>query len=285
MTHDTVIPALAGSFEKPLNKLSPEQRAFAEAYLNNWDSLSVSDREKRANEVDNAQATLDFWEDKLNATNWWKLDNVRFDQAAMLLIGEDPHNTAMLLAGENRRRPNDLIPIDYENWYVTPEGGTGRITGDDYLFLKDAFEAEMHTSSDRNLGYWLTLAKTKQLTYHRWIDSWLKAQEIVAACQKESTATDVANANSNAPKAAPAESTAKGESNTQGNRPLQRQRFQETEILRVIGELGHSAIALPRNSKGKPGVKAEAREKLNFTVAVFDKAWERLRAQRKITDA
>ncbi len=60
--------------------------------------------------------------------------------------------------------------------------------------------------------------------------------------------------------------------------PLQRQRHQENEILRVIAELGHNAKALPKDTPGKPGVKAAVQGKLKFTPLIFNKAWERLSA-------
>jgi hypothetical protein len=63
----------------------------------------------------------------------------------------------------------------------------------------------------------------------------------------------------------------------QVQKPLSRQRHQEQEILRVIGELGHDPQLLPVAPNGKPGVKQEVRKQLNFPVSVFDKAWERLR--------
>lgn len=68
-------------------------------------------------------------------------------------------------------------------------------------------------------------------------------------------------------------------------KPLARQRFQENEILRVIRELGYRPNSLPRPQLGMSGVKAEVRARLSFQTAVFDKAWERLRAQGEIADA
>lgn len=65
-------------------------------------------------------------------------------------------------------------------------------------------------------------------------------------------------------------------------RPLPAQRFQENEILRVIAELGHDPIALPKDQNGKPGIKAKVRSKLNFTPTVFNKAWERLSSTKEI---
>ncbi len=68
-------------------------------------------------------------------------------------------------------------------------------------------------------------------------------------------------------------------------KPLQQQLFQEQEILRVIGELSYDPKKLPKRKQGKPGAKAEVRKMLSFSVKVFDKAWERLRANQDIQDA
>ena len=70
---------------------------------------------------------------------------------------------------------------------------------------------------------------------------------------------------------------------TNSRHPLQ-QRFQETEILRVIGELGFTATKLPPRETGKRWVKALVRDELGLTKSVFDKAWERLRADGEIKE-
>ncbi|SIQ85145.1 hypothetical protein SAMN05421778_10552 [Sphaerotilus natans] len=71
--------------------------------------------------------------------------------------------------------------------------------------------------------------------------------------------------------------------------PLQRQRHQEAEILRVLRELGRDPTALPRNDPGKAGPKAAVRQRLGhlpgWGVSVFNKAWERLRESGDIKDA
>lgn len=69
--------------------------------------------------------------------------------------------------------------------------------------------------------------------------------------------------------------------------PMQRQRYQEDEILRVISELGYKAEALPRWKLGKPGAKAEVRAKFPYWsgTTIFKKAWERLRADKQIREA
>ena len=59
-------------------------------------------------------------------------------------------------------------------------------------------------------------------------------------------------------------------------KPLPVQRFQENEILRVIGELRYDAKALPKDTPGKNGAQAKVRAKLNFSTGKFNKAWERL---------
>ncbi|CAG9270268.1 hypothetical protein BCEP4_60126 [Burkholderia cepacia] len=66
--------------------------------------------------------------------------------------------------------------------------------------------------------------------------------------------------------------------------PLQ-QRHQENEILRVIRELGEDPARLPKQTPGKPGIKAAVRAKLAFSGKVFDLAWERLRKNGEIADA
>lgn len=65
------------------------------------------------------------------------------------------------------------------------------------------------------------------------------------------------------------------------------QRWQEDEILRVIRNLSYDPLSLPRNSPGKPGIKAEVREQLRpnqWLGARFRKAWERLRDSGRIVD-
>ena len=59
---------------------------------------------------------------------------------------------------------------------------------------------------------------------------------------------------------------------------------QEEEILRVLQELGYEPNKLPKRISGKPGVKAEVCKVLNWQGKRFDKAWERLRADGKISD-
>ena len=68
------------------------------------------------------------------------------------------------------------------------------------------------------------------------------------------------------------------------SKPLGRQIFQEDEILRVIDELGFTPSKIPPREYGKPGIKAKIRGKLRFSTTVFDKAWERLRAEGRIKE-
>ena len=66
--------------------------------------------------------------------------------------------------------------------------------------------------------------------------------------------------------------------------PVQRQHFQEAEILRVISTLGYSAQSLPKPPPGTKGVKSTVRAALKFTAGVFDKAWQRLRDTGEIKE-
>jgi hypothetical protein len=67
--------------------------------------------------------------------------------------------------------------------------------------------------------------------------------------------------------------------------PLQRQRHQEGEILRVLRELGYDPAELPARPHGKSGAKAAAWGLLaqkKWSRGVFDKAWDRLRGAGEI---
>lgn len=70
-------------------------------------------------------------------------------------------------------------------------------------------------------------------------------------------------------------------------KPLQRTAAQDFAILYEIEKQGFDPLALPKNSPGKPGVKAAIRAALSenslFTGGtVFDKAWERMTAHADI---
>lgn len=70
--------------------------------------------------------------------------------------------------------------------------------------------------------------------------------------------------------------------------PQKRSVFQENEILRVIAELGYDSAALPKRIPGKAGVKAAARTQLKKLIpsdSAFDKAWERLRGDKRVKEA
>lgn len=67
-------------------------------------------------------------------------------------------------------------------------------------------------------------------------------------------------------------------------KPKLQQRHQEDEIMRVISELHLDPKQLPKKVQGESGVKKQVRDKLNFSPAVFDKAWDRLRASNDIQD-
>ena len=66
------------------------------------------------------------------------------------------------------------------------------------------------------------------------------------------------------------------------DRPPLQQSFQEEEILRILAELGIDPLNIEPFKAGKNGTKHKAREKLNFSQKVFDKAWERLSRDGRI---
>lgn len=72
-------------------------------------------------------------------------------------------------------------------------------------------------------------------------------------------------------------------------KPRTRMNDQEDAILEEILGQGFDPMALPPSPSGRPGVKAAVRESLGESplfkgAKVFDKAWERLRNQRRIVD-
>ena len=70
-------------------------------------------------------------------------------------------------------------------------------------------------------------------------------------------------------------------------KPVQRSAAQDAAILAMLQTMGIDPLAVPKNSPGKPGTKAEVRTALDsnplFTgTTVFDKAWERLTSRGEI---
>lgn len=63
-----------------------------------------------------------------------------------------------------------------------------------------------------------------------------------------------------------------------------RQKQQEERILDAINELGYDPGKLPARNQGASGVKKEVRGKVDFSDAVFKKAWERLRESGQIAE-
>ncbi|MFL9890206.1 hypothetical protein [Paraburkholderia sp. RL17-381-BIF-C] len=113
----------------------------------------------------------------------------------------------------------------------------------------------------------------------------------VGAVNSESPADDaVAKPRESAPGGSPPSTAGDvwpvtSESGVEVKAPVPLQRFQESEILRVIVELGHNPKAIPANKPGKAGLKYEVRRKLDYTNKVFDLAWERLRKNDEIVNS
>lgn len=73
-------------------------------------------------------------------------------------------------------------------------------------------------------------------------------------------------------------------------RPEQAMQAQEAAILAKLIEMGYEPLALPRTAPGRPGVKKLVRTAIGKTPliqspTVFDKAWQRLRGDRRIVEA
>lgn len=73
---------------------------------------------------------------------------------------------------------------------------------------------------------------------------------------------------------------------TANEKPIPIQRQQDNAILKWLKDHGHDPLKLQRGEKGKPDVKKECRDAVNFSSpSVFKTAWERLRANGEIIDA
>lgn len=78
---------------------------------------------------------------------------------------------------------------------------------------------------------------------------------------------------------------------TSAERPQGQHAWQENLILQAIRELGHDPSALPEFTPGKPWVKSEVRAHVSRQFpqfaegTVFQKAWERLRGDGRISEA
>jgi hypothetical protein len=169
------------------------------------------------------------------------------------LTDVSPQKAAMLLC---RLNPHDnpdplaIFPDDDRSW---PES---------YNLMLSLFEdVSEQNQKRRNLKEWTDIVEKRGMRYHSWVGDYLKAIE--ASGLKDDFQID------------PVTKT----------RPLQRQRYQEQEILRIIRELGHNPQAIPMWKPRSPGLKAEVRRRMKVLQgATFNKAWERLRAQGEIKD-
>jgi len=192
--------------------------------------------------------------EQLNTVVWWDTTMNARDWLAMANV--NPHEAAMLLCCLN---PLGRPALDPETTYV--DGDTS--SPERYRVLLRAFDDVANTLPQyRTLIDWLAIAQKRGLRYHRWIDEYMKCLGNSSPAVY-STGIDL----------------------VKSNQPLQRQRFQEQEILRVLTEKGYEAKALPTRAAGKSGAKAEVRGQLRFTVSVFNKAWDRLRQSGEIADA
>lgn len=113
--------------------------------------------------------------------------------------------------------------------------------------------------------YQKDLAAISAVDFEHWLTTQGELPSIHIAAWVQSTTLTVDTA-------APAPETVK---------PVQRSAAQDAAILKHITTLGHSPLAVPKNTTGKAGVKFDVRNALKKNllfvgVSVFDRAWERL---------
>jgi hypothetical protein len=289
---------LAKWFDKPIDALPQRLREVAKAYIPKWPELSSAERRARANEVDRQLATklalkirradrereqakndpkqvaegiVAWYDTALDAMTWWGLGSITPHEAAMLLCHFNPQN-------------GTLDPLEITTDETTP---------DDFKRILRVFEDVARSQpQDRRLSQWHDIAHDRRLKYDPWIDAYRRA-----VTKSTQTTEGAAHVSSDAlrelahaapkPEGTPAPPVSLGVAAEETNaRPIQRQPFQEEKILLVIAELGFKADSLPKREAKKPGVKAKVRQALkSWTDSVFDKAWERLRKDKRIREA
>jgi hypothetical protein len=127
--------------------------------IHGWDTLTGLQRDCLAKQYDiqrdpakDAENEYYWFNESLEALDWWNLPSLKFLHAAMLLV---------------RLNPNDITK---ENAELTT---TDETTPQDFKRLFNAFEAlEKVNPQNRALADWLHYAKVEKLKTHSWITRW-----------------------------------------------------------------------------------------------------------------
>lgn len=190
-----------------------------------------------------------WYDATLDAATWWSIGSITPREAAMLLCGFNPHD-------------EDASPLKTTNNATGPG---------DFKRLNRIFEDVAQVNSQQHaLSAWRAIAKNKGLKYHPWIDGYAVAMSASAASQMASQSIEP-------------------QSEMVKDGALQRAAAQDAAIIASLKSLNFDPLALPKRTPGKRWVKAEVSTALGkkglwVGVKVFDKAWERLRADARIAE-
>lgn len=185
MTYQTVSQALAKWANKYLSKLPQDERLIAASYIPEWDKLSENERLTRMKAIDRQHDTkacikldrvrraqgqaqrdpkeiadfdIGWYDETLSAAQWFGMESVSPNEAAMLLCQLNPLKDAGALLTSNEQ--------------------TGP---DDFKLLLRAFEDVMQADiKQRTLNQWLDIANDKGLKYHSWIKKYAQAVQSYA---------------------------------------------------------------------------------------------------------
>jgi hypothetical protein len=268
-------------------------------------SLAEAEHAARLHTVDHeheAAPDAEFaaaWHDETrHAGHWFALRHVHPDEAALLLYGFDPlewNTVADAIADAQQHSTNHTGPLDF-------------------MVLRRAFEDAEAAAPERRraLQEWLDLARKRELRFHGWIDEYLKAHPELRG-EDQAPVGDLATQDGNTPAPLiPDGAVVRGSCLTPaqqveplperagvdappvaaGEAPAKavpRHAAHEAKILDDLRRLGFDPAALPRPPKGRASpAKAAARagsEADGMSRRVFDKAWQRLRADGRIAEA
>lgn len=191
---------------------------------------------------------------------WWESERSMDAEYWSSSEALSPEKAALLLC-----RVNPMVEADCQAF--TSNGNNSRM----YQRLLHKFQDAAHSRGQSvSLLQWLAVAKEHKLPYDPWIDEWLEARKAVGAIND---VDDSKTAGSSTPRYTP------------------KQRLQEVKILEILRQKYGDPKRLPVTPRGKPGPKNAAWSALGAdkgvfpSQGVFNKAWERLRADGEIGEA
>jgi hypothetical protein len=251
--HDGALPAYEpGKKARYVYGQSPKASTVRDFYeevywheINTW----LDSHEPKIRFRFSANDVVEWWCHTLDAMTWWKRRNVSPRDAAILLCRQNPLDPDV---DPDRTSTDETTPADFRRLV---------------LAFDDAANSD---SRRRTLRDWVSIAEAEGLRFHSWIRDWVSAM-----------APDMGST-------PPAEIASEPASS---QKHIPKQRAQEDAILEALSKRNIQPLSVPVAKKGKAGVKDEIRTALVSrrkdlfpSTGTFNKAWKRLREDKRIAD-